>query len=1307
MANRIKIARGSQNKLPGALDSDTLLYGELFWAKEESGVSKGVLYIGHPDGIEDGTNDKAPLPVAGARAMKSLYFEGLFDPSSGTYPTGAVVGSFWVCSANGAGNTETFHFGDWMICITVNPDNSTQWIKSINQAITTQDPLSLEKNPLDLTAGVIKLKYDGATLDLTPDGKLTVKTYEVYEIASGATITEYTAVALDGTGAAILADYSSDLTSGLVGIAIGLHAPLVDVQKFGRVINAAFAFADIGGPVYLGAGGALVQGTENITSGHVVLQVGTAIAADLLEINIGTPFLMDLPSDVYYIPLTNKISQGDVGHAPTADAVFRMIAGNELPTFGEDILPSQDNVFDIGGPTLRFKDLYADNIHAGAGSVHIGALALEQDGNGLFVCSEPTGPGGSLVTHKVILEPDLAALALTGLTGFTADTVIGALNELKSNEYTLPTATATVLGGIKIGSGLTISSGVVSASSTSMGDRRQTTGIIIPMYVYPTNIYPGDTVYHNLVALAKQYHNVPMVVIVNPASGPGTVVDGNYTGAIELLQGAGITVLGYIHITQAARAVAAVVTDINNWKTLYPAVDGIWIDEFPQGTTSATATDTSVAETNLQYIQALRDAANANGLSWVFGNQGAPSSYNGMAYVSAGVIDKICIWEDSTAPAATDLGSIGDWYPSFETTDYSKRIAITHSQASFNLSTVLTMAQYTSYFYYTDSTTPYSTISAYLPTILPYLGYNIATTSIPGIVKVGAGLSVAADGTLTPAATGVTAGSASSGFINYNGTVQAAGQLDGGTTPPSHTTQLNYDGELHATKFVGKLGELDSLTQNIIPDVDNAQDLGSPTKYFANGYVKEMHIGTSSLYVNGTKVISDATTNMKFSSDIDQGIQIQAVASVQGTGNANVILQADNLVQVTGLGGVAFNVPATISGKDISFSNASTGGMIRFNGPVVYTGNVEVAGNLTVTGTTTTINVDQVTIKDNLITINSNQIGIPATTLTSGIDVERGDETNYRFVFVELDNSFKIGQIGSLQSVATREDTPTTSGTPFWNPTAYRFDTASSYTFNSTTGIVSATGFSGSGAALSGTAASLSIGGNAATATKLATTRAISLSGGVTGSGSFDGSGDLSIATTVVGIPAGLTAGSASSGFINYNGTAAAAGQLDGGSTVPTATNRLNYGGYFYATRMYGAVWNDVVDFLEVPEDTDVEQYGKVYVENEDGSYSPASSYMAEGIIGLASDTFGLSTGTKPGVNQLPISIGGFVLAEVDQIYRAGTPLTTSPTGGLTKMIQEDKLAYPERIVATFLRPETAVEWNGILVNNRHWVKVR
>lgn len=52
---------------------------------------------------------------------------------------------------------------------------------------------------------------------------------------------------------------------------------------------------------------------------------------------------------------------------------------------------------------------------------------------------------------------------------------------------------------------------------------------------------------------------------------------------------------------------------------------------------------------------------------------------------------------------------------------------------------------------------------------------------------------------------GVTAGSNNSSFITYSGTVNVAGQFNGGSTDPSATTRLNYNGNFHATEFFGKL----------------------------------------------------------------------------------------------------------------------------------------------------------------------------------------------------------------------------------------------------------------------------------------------------------------------------------------------------------------------------------------------------------------------------------------------------------------------------------------------------------------------
>ena len=73
----------------------------------------------------------------------------------------------------------------------------------------------------------------------------------------------------------------------------------------------------------------------------------------------------------------------------------------------------------------------------------------------------------------------------------------------------------------------------------------QKTGLLIPLYIYPANVHTNND-FNRVIELKRQYSEVPFWVIVNPASGPGTAIDPNYTKAIDRLIGAGCVVLGYV-----------------------------------------------------------------------------------------------------------------------------------------------------------------------------------------------------------------------------------------------------------------------------------------------------------------------------------------------------------------------------------------------------------------------------------------------------------------------------------------------------------------------------------------------------------------------------------------------------------------------------------------------------------------------------------------------------------------------------------------------------------------------------------------
>ncbi len=156
------------------------------------------------------------------------------------------------------------------------------------------------------------------------------------------------------------------------------------------------------------------------------------------------------------------------------------------------------------------------------------------------------------------------------------------------------------------------------------------------------------------------------------------------------------------------------------------------------------------------------------------------------------------------------------------------------------------------------------------------------------------------------------------------------------------------------------------------------------------------------------------------------------------------------------------------------------------------------------------------------------------------------------------------------------------------------------------------------------------------------------------------------------------------------------------------AKKNITATGEVTASKVMNSVWNDIADFIEVEKETPIE-YGKVYTRREDGTHHIANKYASTGLVGIASDTFGFGVGEKKkGTPQVPIGIGGFVLAHIDKVYPVGTPLTSSKRGGVTKANLLTRLCHPERIIASFYKAETKTVWNKkIQVNNRHWVKIQ
>jgi hypothetical protein len=72
----------------------------------------------------------------------------------------------------------------------------------------------------------------------------------------------------------------------------------------------------------------------------------------------------------------------------------------------------------------------------------------------------------------------------------------------------------------------------------------------------------------------------PMLIVLNPASGPGTAVDPNYTAVLESLEGTGVEVYGYVDTDYGRRPASAVLADADRYLEWYEP-DGIFLDQTP------------------------------------------------------------------------------------------------------------------------------------------------------------------------------------------------------------------------------------------------------------------------------------------------------------------------------------------------------------------------------------------------------------------------------------------------------------------------------------------------------------------------------------------------------------------------------------------------------------------------------------------------------------------------------------------------------------------------------------------------------
>jgi hypothetical protein len=158
--------------------------------------------------------------------------------------------------------------------------------------------------------------------------------------------------------------------------------------------------------------------------------------------------------------------------------------------------------------------------------------------------------------------------------------------------------------------------------------------------------------------------------------------------------------------------------------------------------------------------------------------------------------------------------------------------------------------------------------------------------------------------------------------------------------------------------------------------------------------------------------------------DTDQSITVRTI----GNGSTNLISEKGINASTSGLNSdVVFN--ANGSGSKVRFGATQS---VEFTAPLtkasgsfqvtddhIINGNLTVNGNAHFKGTNFTVDTTNVRTEDNLITLNYGEVGDGVTAGIAGMEVDRGSLANYRIVFDENDEMFKVGETNDLEILAS------------------------------------------------------------------------------------------------------------------------------------------------------------------------------------------------------------------------------------------------------------------------------------------------
>lgn len=235
-------------------------------------------------------------------------------------------------------------------------------------------------------------------------------------------------------------------------------------------------------------------------------------------------------------------------------------------------------------------------------------------------------------------------------------------------------------------------------------------------------------------------------------------------------------------------------------------------------------------------------------------------------------------------------------------------------------------------------------------------------------------------------------GTSNFGNTNVNGTLNVTGKLT-----------IQQEGTIGAESKDAVTGnQIHNLKTELERSIASAGSNATEQIEAAKTELKEKITGVESAYKK-----ADTTLDGK----------ISALSSTLEGKQINVTGDSGDGYTVTGAnGGLRF-----VGGSNINTTVANNGDItIALEDNVTVSG-LTINGDLNVTGTTTTVNSQDLVIKDNMITLNSGDEGAGVTKGIAGIEINRGSEAKYQIIFDENSDKLKAGVEGGTKALATEE----------------------------------------------------------------------------------------------------------------------------------------------------------------------------------------------------------------------------------------------------------------------------------------------